>query len=210
MAEMALSLSMNSFILPLSIVSFFGSYLFDLVVTHNLILSNNPERHDYSDIIKFAPNFVFISVGFLLVKSMYGSTIGWIFGVPIGILLHVLYVSWYYNTHPVPNVTTKPLKVKDSYGAAYAVHVFDFMMPWFLVTLIAFLNQQNGWVENQNLLWLAILVVGIVIFIVLYPTTKHRYSELDKLPMKPNCNDLDPRNCRDIDLDAAKKMIGIE
>ena len=100
----------SSAILPILFVSVLGSYIMDYIVTHRLVLKNDPDLIIYSTFVKFLSSFVFMLIGYTIFYEYTGSPIiAWFIGVPLGILFQVAFIGVLYMVIPVPNVTTRPL-----------------------------------------------------------------------------------------------------
>lgn len=195
-------------LLPLIFVSFGGTYLSDLIINHNVLFNNNPDPIKYELVAKALPNLIFILMSYIIFSRYYDTTTAWVIGVPVGIVLHMLYITAYTYFNPIDNVTTKGLPFKESHGLGFTTNFFNYMFFWIIATVVLFIQSNRG-VGNDDWLkqWLLVILGGIILFFVIYPNTSGRFKALDSLPMKPNCNVLDPRNCRDISIEEAKRLI---
>lgn len=206
-----------SVVLPVLVISFVGAFITDLIVTHNVALTNNPSFWTYSFLVKFLPSIFFMLLFYYIFAIPFGPAIGWLFGIPIGLTVHVLWVSTYYYLRPVPNVTTKGLMAKDSFATMFAVHWFDYVAVWFLITIIVFWSNIIPFPRGPNLIpvmysnigFFIALIVVIIIFAVTYTFTKKRFAVMDTIPMKPDCNAVDIRNCRPISFAEAREILNL-
>ena len=91
---------------------------------------------DYFVAIKFVPSIFFMVIAYNYFEKRFNKKIAWYVGIPVGIFAFVTFVQIYYGIVPIPLVGGGQfaLSIKDSLIGGYAVHAFDFLAAWLIVT----------------------------------------------------------------------------
>jgi len=120
------------------LVASIGTLVFDLFVSHLVVYENLPAAFEYFVRIKLIPLFLAMAGGYFFYARRSVEK-AWRIGVPLGILVGVAFVQWWYGVYPIPLADGgfQDLGgIAASFKGGYLHHATDFFAAYFIVSFL--------------------------------------------------------------------------